>query len=860
MTDSGDGGMSSGGGMGCQNDANAGEPGRGDVSRLIDQTSVVALVCRASEGWPIETITPGVARWGYDAERLQSDRVSYAELIHPDDREWVSQALRERMAGPDTAASLSPNSEGAILDYRLSAPDGRIYWVEDRLAPRVDLGGGVTHLEGVLIDITERRKAQHALSIAQDRYRDLADLSPEGIIIADTRGTVTDCNRAFLQLTGYARQDIVGRHMTRLPTMATRDLPRNLALLARTLRNEASGPMRFWWVRRDGARRLGEARTSLVRENGRVLGLQAVLRDITDEDRSETLLSALNRAALAMQPAMALDEILNAAVNELAKLGVNCGVLEVVEDRHLRMRAMSFPPKLLAAAERLVGLDRETYLLRDFNQVDVYRRAVRERQTSYTADGESVIGLLLPPSKRRFAGQICRMLHMEHALAAPLMVGDRVVAVFTVNGKHLSPDDASAISAFAHQVSAAWARSELFADLEQSLTELQETQDRLRQVQKMDALGRLAGGVAHDFNNLLTVINGYSEMLLDMSSSSHPWHAEMTEIHNAGRRAEGLTRQLLAFSRRQPMEMQVISLNDVLRGMAAMLGRVIGEEIKLSLHTTPDLDRIKADPGQIEQVVVNLAVNARDAMPDGGTLDIRTERVVIEQGAVLERIGAVPPALDSGTYTVLSVRDTGTGMTPEVQERIFEPFFTTKAKGKGIGLGLATVYGIVTQSGGRIGVESLPGKGTEFAVFMPAARDEGPQRARDEGPVRRANGSGTVLLVEDDRGVRALTRRMLQKLGYQVVEAEDGMSALDICADADQVIDLVVSDVVMPGMRGPEFVRRAKRQRPELPVLYMSGYTDREMGQGKNDLEDAHLLVKPFRLDQLSSMIHEVLE
>lgn len=831
------------------------------IQPLLGAGSVVALVCRATEGWPIDSVSSGVSAWGYDAASLMSAGTIWLDMVHPDDREWLGPILHDRSLDT-TQAPMAAGTPEALpyLDYRIVTGDGATRWVEDRLRPRRNLDGVITHHEGLLIDVTERVEAQQALQLAQDRNRELADLSPEGFIVADVKGTVTDCNRAFLRLCGFSRDQIVGRHITRLPTMAARDLPRNLSLLTRILRGSLEGPVRFWWVRADGARRLGEARASLVRQEGRVLGIQAVLRDITDEDRPETLINALNRAALAMQPAMALDEILMAAVNELAKLGVNCGVLAVVDDRDLGMRALSFPPKLLAAAERLVGLSHSSYLLPRFDEVEVYRRAVRDGEASYTKDGEELLTRLLPANQRRFAGQLCRLLHMERAIAAPVMVGDRVVAVLSVNGQNLLPSDVPAITAFAHQVSAAWARSELFSDLEQSLTELQETQERLRQVQKMDALGRLAGGVAHDFNNLLTVINGYSEMLLDTLPASDPNRAELTEIHAAGRRAEGLTRQLLAFSRRQPMEMQVLNLNEVLRGMVTMLGRVLGEEIALRVEPAPELGSVRADRGQVEQVIVNLAVNARDAMPEGGTLTIRTLRAMVGERGDSLPTEAVPPAIEAGTYVVLLIRDTGIGMSPEVQERVFEPFFTTKAKGKGIGLGLATVYGIVTQSGGSIGLASTPGEGTEFAIYLPAVDQEADSPLVEAKPTTLPVGSGTILLVEDDRGVRLLTRRMLLKLGFQVLEAENGREALDICRDHDQPIDLVVSDVVMPGMRGPEFVARAKRHRPDLLVLYMSGYTDREVKTRDGDLADAPLLVKPFRIDQLSSMIHQVLD
>jgi PAS domain S-box-containing protein len=386
------------------------------------------------------------------------------------------------------------------------------------------------------------------------------------------------------------------------------------------------------------------------------------------------------------------------------------------------------------------------------------------------------------------------------------------------------------------------------------ITERKSLEAQLRQAQKMEAVGQLAGGIAHDFNNLLTAILGSTELLLADTAAADPRREDVQEISRAAHRAAGLVRQLLAFSRKQVMQPRLVNLNSIVREMGGMLTRVVGERIALRLDLEPALGPVTADPGQLEQVIANLGVNARDAMPDGGTLTIATANVSGPGGA---GDGVLPPG---GPLVALIVRDTGTGMDENVLAHLFEPFFTTKELGRGTGLGLATVYGIVRQSGGQIQVVSRPGEGSAFTVYFP--RTEPAARAAmslapPEAPA--PGGSETVLVVEDEEAVRHLVCRVLRGKGYRVLEAPHAEAALAAAGATADPIHLLLTDIVMPGLGGPALAARLMAGRPALRVLFITGYAP-EAVERRDDLADAGgLLEKPFSADQLARKVREVL-
>jgi len=394
-----------------------------------------------------------------------------------------------------------------------------------------------------------------------------------------------------------------------------------------------------------------------------------------------------------------------------------------------------------------------------------------------------------------------------------------------------------------------------YAGMLMDVTELKRLEEQLQQAQKMEAVGRLAGGVAHDFNNLLTVIKGYSELILDRLAADDKLARLVGEVKKAGDRGMAITGQLLALGRKAVVEPVVLDLNTVVAEAETMLRRLIQENIELTSHLSPGLWRVKADRTQIEQILLNLSVNARDAMPREGTLTIETQNVDLTAN-VHETAAAVRP----GEYVRLSVTDTGFGMDEATKARVFEPFFTTKEVGKGTGMGLAVVYGIVQQFGGYIQVESQPGKGSTFSILLPRCREEEVAVPVPPEPPSVSRGHETVLLVEDDDAVRALAAEILTQQGYTVLEAKNGPEALRLCQGHSGPLDLLATDVVMPRMSGLRLADRLRAVRPQVKVLFISGYPDEALGEHGVQASDIVLLQKPFAPATLSRKVREVLD
>jgi two-component system cell cycle sensor histidine kinase/response regulator CckA len=389
------------------------------------------------------------------------------------------------------------------------------------------------------------------------------------------------------------------------------------------------------------------------------------------------------------------------------------------------------------------------------------------------------------------------------------------------------------------------------------VSEQKALETKFAQSQKMQAVGQLAGGVAHDFNNLLTVIIGNCEFLLMRHQAGDPSFKEINEVHQNALRAAALVSQLLAFSRKQTMQPKVLALGDVVGELAQMLRRLVGEGITLNVERETDLWAVHADEAQLGNAIINLVVNARDAMPSGGTVTIKTANYTASSASSLGT--AIMPA---GDYVRIEVTDTGTGMTKEIQSKIFDPFFTTKPVGQGTGLGLATVYGIVKQSGGFIDVDSEMGRGTSFNIYLPRRKLEAADAAPVEvvvHPARDVTGQDTILLVEDEEAVRSFAARALRMRGYNVLEASGGEEALEIVKSDDVKIDLIITDVVMPNMDGPTMVRHVKVLKPDLAVIFMSGYAEEAFRRNDQNSEDIHFLPKPFGLKQLAAKVKEVL-
>jgi len=412
----------------------------------------------------------------------------------------------------------------------------------------------------------------------------------------------------------------------------------------------------------------------------------------------------------------------------------------------------------------------------------------------------------------------------------------------------------SALTRLSSAFTNALKRSEAEKEKTEALEALRQSQAQLMQSQKLEAVGLLAGGVAHDFNNLLTAILGYSQLGLVKLSDNDPMRTNFEEIKKASERAASLTRQLLAFSRKQVMQPKVLDLNSVVPEMEKMLRRMIGEDIQLRTALQADLGSVRADPGQMEQVIMNLALNARDAMPSGGKLTIETANAYLNETYVRHHVSVVP-----GAYVMLAVSDTGLGIDQDTQQHVFEPFFTTKELGKGTGLGLSTVYGIVKQSGGYIWIYSEVGKGAAFKIYLPRVDERAERYKHEAAPAEIPGGTETILLVEDEDIVRRLAKQVLESRGYRVIEAASGKDAIRLAEDKPDAIDLLLTDVVMPEMSGRELAGRLASLRPEIRVLYMSGYTDDTIIHHRVLEAGINFIQKPFTPDALALKAREAL-
>ena len=626
----------------------------------------------------------------------------------------------------------------------------------------VVLAGQVGRLYELEYEIVERQQAEKSLRRERDRTQRYLNTAEVILIATDVDGRISLANRYASTVLGWSAEELVGRDWieTCLPVRFREEGRKKF-------RDVIGGDFSTFEnliLTRSGEERLIEWRCTVLRHDaGHVIGTFSSGTDITERNRA---LDAVRTAEERMR--FALD----AAGVGIWDTDFTTGVLRWSEilEAHYGLEPGTFAGTFEAFLERVHPEDRD---------------ATRDTISNATPSG-----------------------------------GD-----FTLNHRALWPDGTVRWLSGAGRIHFGPHGEPVRAlGITLDVTERHTLEAQYQQAQKMEAVGRLAGGVAHDFNNLLTAILGYCELLLVDLGANDPRRADIEEIQKAGERAAGLTRQLLAFSRKEIIEPTLLDLNVVVTELRSLLGRLIGEDVQVVLGLQPELAVVKADRGQVEQIIVNLAVNARDAMPKGGTLTIETANVELD-----ELYTATHREVTPGPFVVLRVSDTGTGMTPEVQARLFEPFFTTKEVGKGTGLGLATVHGIVTRSGGSVNVYSEVGNGTSFSVYFPRA-DAAEIVVASTAVVRTSSGAETVLVVEDAEGLRELTKRLLERLGYTVLVAANAGEALSEF-ERNASIDVLLTDVVMPGASGPELIKELVERRPGLKVIYMSGYTEEAIVQ-----------------------------
>ncbi|MCD4691033.1 PAS domain S-box protein, partial [bacterium] len=560
---------------------------------------------------------------------------------------------------------------------------------------------------GVSID---RRKAE-------DQLRFLGSIPPqisEGIIVTDLDFNVTYANEAIVTMYGYERGEIIGSR----PDILNAD---PLASEVQKQVDVAVSAGKTWQGeqlsrRKDGTTFSCELTISpLTGPDGQPTSYISIRRDITDRKHVEEMLQALNATSLALAHTASPNEVLSTTADTLAAVGLRTMFFLLDEPRvELRIVETGIDRALILGAERLLGMPVD-HIRVSYSNVGAFRYAIDDRHSIFVENPSDLMDALVPPGSHITGADLASTLDLTQTIIAPLMDEGEVFGICEIHSSDLKRSDVPTATALANQIAAAWRRATVLTELQQSLDELKVAQDQLLQAQKMEAIGRLAGGVAHDFNNLLTAITGYTDLTLLGLEEDHKLRPHVTEVKRAAERAAGLTRQLLAFSRRQALIPQVLSLDEVATNMESMIKRLIGEDVELVTRISSELPGVTADAGQLEQVIVNMAINARDAMPGGGRLTISAAAVSFTE----EETAGLPDA-SPGNYVRISIDDTGDGIPPEIRSRIFEPFFTTKPRGQGTGLGLAGAYGIIRQHEGWISLESEMGKGTTFHIQLPA--------------------------------------------------------------------------------------------------------------------------------------------
>jgi PAS domain S-box-containing protein len=704
----------------------------------------------------------------------------------------------------DLIAPAEPSPEPAFLDMAEGETE-----IRERLYRRKD--GGVIPVEvsaraledgtiqGILRDITERKRAEDALRRSEERFRTVARATNDTVWDWDVLSGQIWWNEGMQLQFRFAPDEVAES----LDWWAARLHPDDYDKVHAGIREALDGGEQFWWDeyrfrRGDDTYAYIFDRGYIVRdEDGRAVRMIGAMMDITERQQAEEALRASEEQYRAL-------------------FDTNPLPLWVLDPQDLRFLAVN------QAAVRHYGYSSDR-----FSEMTLPELTPSEWRTK------------LPPLPQPLdAPEVSAALGAAGSTTHVRADGSRIDVELTA--KRLTFRGRPAILLLANDVT----------ERRRAEDTLRQSEEQLRQWQKIEAVGRLAGGIAHDFNNMINVISGYGQMLARRLSGDEASRRNLEEILKASDRAAALTRQLLTFSRKQASEPQLVDLNDVVTGMADMLRRLIGEDIELAFSCEPELSVVKADRGQLEQILVNLVVNARDAMPRGGHLMVETSDVTLDAAYARTRVD-----VRAGPHVMLLVRDTGVGMDESVMAHLFEPFFTTKPPGRGTGLGLATAYGIVKQAGGHIAVESQPGAGTTFRIYWPPAEKTFVAPRVRASEAAATSGSETILLVEDEDVVRAFMCESLRALGYRVIEARGGPEALVYCQRHPEPIDLLLTDVVMPKMSGPQLAEQLGGTFPGLRVLYISGYTENPALREKSSL-----LQKPFTAEQLGSRIRDVLE
>jgi PAS domain S-box-containing protein len=814
---------------------------------------------------------------------------------------------RER---PLLEALLGGERERYSIEKRHVCADGSISWGSVSVVLVRDDSGEPIYALGTVQDVNERHRLDDALKASEARSREIIDNAPYGIVLLDLEGCVLEVNPAAGRMLGYSRAEMVGRPCDALthPDDHGREAP----LLRALLEGASDGyTLEKRCLHRNGGAVWGRVTMRLIRDgDGRPRRVLAHLEDAGErrrldealresEERLRTIFEASGSAIVLLDADLRIVEV-NPAFERLTGYSA-------AEARGAEYASVLTPeerPATEEAREAILRVDgvlarERTYLRKDGERFAGYARGTVVRD----AAGEPLYFLVLfdDITEQKLAQDRLRSMFDNVPLGVVIGAQDGTIlepnAYFARllgytpeelvgrNFRELThPDDLDTSDRFTAFLAArgdtlqtekrylrkdgepVWVRvtvarisadGQLGTTLVEDLTERRAVEEQLRQAQKLEAVGLLAGAVAHDFNNLLSIVRGYSDLLLQANGLPDELRADLGQIHLAAERGAQLTAQLNAFSRRQLVQTRVLDLNESVLEAAELLGRLLGDDVVVETRLAPDLRPLVADPGELGQVLINLAMNARDAMPAGGRLAIETSRRVLD-AAQAEELGLG----SGGAFAELAVSDAGHGMDADAKRRLFEPFFTTKAPGRGTGLGLPIVMGIVQRAGGRIDVESEPGEGATFRILLPEAPADAtlPPPPVQPPPEPADAPAATVLLAEDNTTVRALVVRMLDRLGFRVLAASSADEALTVCARHDGDIEALVTDVVMPGTSGPELVAAASALRPSMRVLYISGHTDDRLAAVGSLGDEVAFLEKPFTAAELGAKLSALLE
>lgn len=713
--------------------------------------------------------------WQRSRESVYQNRESFLEVVHPEDRPKLRDALQRQVDGFYNQ------------DYRIVQQGGSVRWIWARAFPIRDVRGRPYRVAGVAVDVTNRKRAEQALRESEQLYRTLIEQSSDPIYLLQGDRYIM-VNQAWTRLFGYSAEEATSPEFDILRNVAREDRPLISERLERRRRGEKVPPIyEFQGLTRDGRVVHLEVNTSDITYRGRS-AVQGIYRDITERKQAE---EALRKSEKQFQ------DLFRGSPDAIFIVDLEGGILG----------ANSAAGRLLSAEEA-------------------------------TLVGQSVSDLFPKHRRVEYAKQFQALVAGDtDYLETTLWTRRRQEVPVELRGSHIEY----------------WGKPALLLHVRDS-SERKRLEEQLRHSQKMEAVGRLAGGLAHDFNNLLTAIIGYSEFVLGELPKEDAGRQDVEEIRKVAEKASALTAQLLAFSRKQELSPKSLNLNEVVNDLFNMLKRIIGEDIRVHVRLTDDLPPVWADAGQIQQALLNICVNARDAMPQGGELSLETHYVT-------RTLPEPSEGLDSHEFVQVRVADTGIGMDEATQQKIFEPFFTTKSVEKGTGLGLSVVYGIVKQHGGLIEVQSRLGEGTTFDIYFPA-RDGAELPTDVLVPGKKIRGEGQlVLLIEDDPMVRNVGVRILKSLGFDVVTASDGYEALKVFDGVREQVRFVITDVVMPRLSGIQTYRRLRQRRYDLPAIFVTGYDLKDEIEQLDKAEKAHvvLLQKPYTSESLSRKIGQLM-